>query len=152
MLLRFDPKSPERAFPSPRAWERASDIMKLTLAEGPMGEMLKGAIGPGASVEFVAFTRVFHELPRLADVLSGAADLSVIRRPDVMRAVVYSVLAWVGENTKVDRVEQAAGVASRISDEWAMLLVTRLWELAPNLLREAKSWQQLTARFYKYLR
>ncbi|MEI8259492.1 MAG: hypothetical protein WCJ30_27810, partial [Deltaproteobacteria bacterium] len=152
MLLRFDPKSSERAFPSPRSWERASDIMKLPIAEGSRGEMLKGAIGPGATVEFLAFTKVFAELPRLADVLSGAADLSSIRRPDIMRAVVYSVLSWTGESTTRERVDQAASVAARIADEWAMLLVMRLWELAPNLLREASSWQQLTTRFYKYLR
>ncbi len=152
MLIKFDPKSPERAFPSPRSWERASDIMKLPIADGPRGEMLKGAIGPGATVEFLAFTKVFQDLPRLADVLSGAADLTGIRRPDVMRAVVYSVLAWVGESTTRERVDQAAAVATRIPDEWAMLLVMRLWELAPNLLRDASSWQQLTARFYKYLK
>lgn len=152
MLLKFDPKSPERAFPSPRAWERVSDVMKLTLAEGPQGEMLKGAIGPGAAVEFIAFTKVFHELPRLADVLAGTAELSGIKRPDVMRAVVYSVLAWVGESTNLERVDKAAAVALRISDEWAMLLVTRLWELAPNLLLSAGSWKNLSGRFLKYLR
>jgi hypothetical protein len=152
MLLKFDPRSPERAFPSPRAWERVSDIMKLGISDGPMSEMLKGAIGSGAAVEFVAFTKVFHDLPKLADVLSGSADLSNIKRPDVMRAVVYSVLAWAGESTSLERVDRAAAVAQRISDEWAMLLITRLWELAPNLLLGASSWQSLAGRFLKYLR
>jgi MoxR-like ATPase len=151
MLLKFDPKSPERAFPSPRAWERASDIMKLTVPEGARMEMLKGAVGAGAAVEFVAFTRVFHELPRLADVLSGAADLSTVKRPDVMRAVVYSVLAYAGEQPTVERVEQAAGVATRLPDEWAMLLIQRLYKSAPNVVLKVPSWQPLWQRLGKYI-
>lgn len=152
MLLKFDPKSPERAFPSPRAWERASDIMKLAVPEGPQHEMLKGALGTGTAVEFIAFTKVFHDLPRLADVLSGAADLSNIKRPDIMRAVVYSVLAWVGEKTELERVDRAAAVAPRVSEEWGMLLVRRLWEAAPNLLLNTASWKTLASRYLKYLK
>ena len=152
MLAKFDPKSPERAFPSPRAWERISDIMKLTLPEGPQNEMLKGAIGPGSAVEFIAFTKIFKDLPRLTDVLSGTADLAGIKRPDVMRAIVYSVLAWVGENVSAERVDKAAAVATRISDEWAMLLVTRLWELQPTMLISASAWKKLSDKFMKYLK
>jgi hypothetical protein len=62
------------------------------------------------------------------------------------------VLAWVGEDPTVDRMDSGAKVAGRLVDEWAMLLVTRLWELDPNRLREASSFHTLTARFYKYLR
>jgi hypothetical protein len=152
MLLRFDPKASERAFPSPRSWERVSDIMKLQMVEGPRLEMLKGAIGNGAAVEFHAFTRMFHELPKLADVLSGAADLSKITRPDVMRAVVYSVLAWAGENTTAERYDQASGVATRIPDEWAVLLVRRMYELSPTRMMATSSWPRLSARFIKYVR
>lgn len=151
MLLKFDPRSPERAFPSPRAWERVSDIMKLPLAEGPRTEMLKGAIGSGAAVEFIAFTRVFQDLPRLADVLSGTVDLSSIRRPDVMRAVVYSVLAHAGDGSSFERVEQAASVATRLPDEWAMLLIRRLYETAPNMVLKTPSWQPLWQRLGKYI-
>jgi len=152
LLLKFDPRASERAFPSPRSWERASDVMRLSLSDGPRTEMLKGAIGAGAMVEFLAFTRVFQELPRLADVLAGIVDLRAIQRPDVLRAIVYSVLSWVGESTTRERVDSAAGVATRLPDEWAMLLTLRLWELAPNLLRDARSWPELTTRFARYLR
>jgi hypothetical protein len=152
MLLKFDPKSPERAFPSPRAWERVSDIMKLPLGEGPRAEMLKGAVGTGAAVEFSAFIRVFHELPKLADVLSGAADLSKITRPDVMRAIVYSVLAWSGETPVLERFNPASAVATRIPDEWGVLLVRRLYDLNPELLLKSPSRSELFQRYGKFLR
>jgi hypothetical protein len=125
--------------------------MKLPLVDAARAEMLKGAVGTGAAVEFNAFTRVFHDLPRLADVLSGAADLSKIQRPDVMRAVVYSVLAWAGENANKDRYDPAAAVATRIPDEWGVLLVRRLYDLSPNLMMGASSWRQLCDRYGKYL-
>jgi MoxR-like ATPase len=152
MLVRFDPRSAERAFPSPRSWERASDVLKLGLPEAAARELLKGAVGAGAAVEFDAYARVFAELPRLASVLDGTADLAGVVRPDVMRAVVYSVLAWAGERPDAERVGRAAAVAGRLRDEWAMLLVTRLWELAPTVLLAAREWKPLAERFAKYLR
>lgn len=151
MLLRFDARSSEKAFPSPRAWERASDVMKLPLAEAARVEMLKGTVGAGAAIEFVAFSKVFDELPRLADVLSGKADLSELRRPDVLRAVVYSVLAWVGEKPELERVEAAAGVVGRLADEWASLLLARLYRFDQNLLLKTRAWPTLSVRFARLL-
>lgn len=151
MLLRFDPRSPERAFPSPRSWERVSDVMKLSLSEAARGELLKGTIGSGAAVEFLAFLRVFSELPRLADVLSGAVDLRNSNRPDILRAVVFSVLAWASEVRGAERMNTAAGVSARLPDEWAMLLITRLYDLDGNTLLKTPAWKALPQRLVKFL-
>ncbi len=151
MLVKFDTKGADRAFPSPRSWERASEIMQLSLTETSKTEMLKGAIGSGSAVEFQAFSRVFGELPKLADVLSGKVDLSAIKRPDIMRAIIYSVLSYAGQTKEPARISAVATVATQLPDEWAMLLTLRLWELVPGQLRETPAWKGLQTKFHKYL-
>jgi MoxR-like ATPase len=151
MLLCFDPKSPERAFPSPRAWERASDVLKLKLAPSPKLELLKGAIGTGAAVEFDAFVKMFAELPKLVDVLAGRVDLRAIARPDVLRAVVYSILAWLNDEQTPERFATAARVTDRLGEEWSVLLVRRMYDLSPSQMLATPSWRGLSERFYKYL-
>jgi len=150
-LIKFDASSPDRAFPSPRSWERVSDILKLTVPAGPQGEMVKGAIGQGMAVEFEAFRRIFSELPRLADVLSGAADMSKVTRMDILRATIYSVLAHVGEKHEATRFEQAARLALRLPNEWSILLTRRLYELSPNGLMTTPAWTELSPRFLPYV-
>jgi hypothetical protein len=150
MLLKFDPKSAERAFASPRSWERVSDVMKLRVPEAARVEMLKGCVGAGTAVEFNAFCKVFDELPRLEEVLAGSFDLRLILRPDLLRAIVYSVLAWVGANPK-ERMNAGSAVALKMSDEWAMLLVTRLYELDRGGFVKTESWPKISARLGRFL-
>ncbi|MDP3274413.1 MAG: hypothetical protein Q8Q09_04410 [Deltaproteobacteria bacterium] len=150
MMLKFDPKSTERAFASPRSWERVSDVMKLRLPEPARVEMLKGCVGAGTAVEFSAFIRVFDELPKLEDILAGRVDLRAFTRPDLLRAMVYSVLAWVGEQPK-DRMNTGATVALGLSDEWAMLLVTRLYELDRAGFVRTEAWPKISARLGRFL-
>lgn len=150
MLLKFDAKSTDRAFPSPRSWERVSDVMKLNVGEAARVEMLKGCVGTGTAVEFAAYCRVFEELPRLEDVLKGNVDLRSITRPDLLRAIVYSVLAWVSEKKK-ERINAGSAVAMRLSDEWAMLLVTRLYELDRAEFVRTEAWPALSAKLGKFL-
>jgi hypothetical protein len=150
MLLKFDPKSPDRAFPSPRAWERVSDVMKLRLTEGARVEMLKGCVGNGTAVEFHAFCRVFDELPRLEAILANPEILRAILRPDLLRAAVYSVLAWVGEQP-AERLDRGASVALSLSDEWAMLLVTRMFELDRGRFVKTEAWPRISARLGRFL-
>lgn len=152
LLLAFDPRSRERSFPCPRAWERVSEALSLSLPDEITREMVRGLVGSGAATEFLAFLRVHRELPTLAEVLSGEVELTRWeKRPDVLRAVLYSVLHYVSESTEEARFAEAARVALNTPDEWAVLLLKRLYQLDPAKLLGTPSWPQLAARFGKYL-
>lgn len=152
MLSKFDPKSPERAFPSPRSWHRVSDVMKLNLDEGARHEMVKGAVGGGTAVEFASFSAVFRELPKLQDILDLKVKLSTITKPDVLRAAVYSVLSWTAETPDQKRFDTASQVAAKAADEWGVLLFRRLYELSSTKLMESSGWKELSSRFLKYIK
>jgi hypothetical protein len=172
-LLKFDPKSPERGFPSPRSWELASDIMKMmpfdparideeadepasvTRARSNLRDTLSGAIGSGTATEFMAYLKMWKDMPDLEEILSGRADLKPLEnRVDLMRAVVMSVMSWAGGEPNAQRIETALAVANRMnalkSREYPVFLVQKLWELAPMKVLSAPSWKPLAAEYQKY--
>ena len=66
LLHQFDPRSKERAFPCPRTWEFASNIVKHRNGLDPSAEraLFRGTVGEAAAVEFAAFLKVWRELPQ----------------------------------------------------------------------------------------
>jgi DNA polymerase III delta prime subunit len=91
LLMQFNPKSKNSQFPSPRSWENASDIMKLC---GDNVEMafasVAGLVGDGAASEFLAYTKVYSELPSLIDIASGKYT-EAVKRPDLCSALITGI-------------------------------------------------------------
>ena len=76
LLHRFDPQSRERAFPCPRTWEFASNIVQRRNGLDPAAEraLFRGAVGEAAAVEFAAFLKVWRELPHPRAVLDDPRE------------------------------------------------------------------------------
>jgi hypothetical protein len=152
LLMKFDPRSAEKAFPSPRSWERASEALSLQLPEEISNEMIRGAVGVGAATEFLAFLKVKRDLPTLQEVLSGSVKLSRFsNRPDIVRASIYSVLSFVAESKSAEHYEAAIQVALGAPDEWAVVLLKRLQQLDAAKLLQTKSWREIVPKYGKYL-
>jgi hypothetical protein len=151
LLMKFDPRSAEKAFPSPRSWERASEALSLSLPEEITNEMIRGAIGIGAGTEFLAFLKVQKDLPSLQDVLKGIVKLSKFaNRPDIVRAAIYSTLSYAAESKSVERYEEAIQVALGAPDEWSVVLLKRLQQLDSSKLLQTKSWREISSTYGKY--
>lgn len=71
----FDPKSPERAFATPRSWTFVSQL--LTTAEKQQTSiplvttMVSGCVGDGKAIEFMAHRKVASKMPKASDILNG---------------------------------------------------------------------------------
>lgn len=72
-LFNFDPKSPHKAFATPRTWQFASDLLADDLPEHLMSALIAGTVGEGVAVEFMAHRKVAAKLPLPEDVFSGKA-------------------------------------------------------------------------------
>ena len=71
LLHAFNPQSMEKAFPCPRTWEMASNIVHRRGGLDPVAEraLYRGTVGEAAAVEFSAFLKVWHELPHPRTVI-----------------------------------------------------------------------------------
>lgn len=95
-FIRFKPemlhnfKNEERTSPTPRTWQRVSDVLDLDVGK-PLLEtsMICGCVGEGAVHEFMAFLKVCRELPDLDELLKSSADtFKVPKDPSVQYAMI----------------------------------------------------------------
>jgi hypothetical protein len=72
-LYKFEPKSPDHAFPTPRSWVFVSDILKDSedFTEGEITDMVIGTIGQGTAYSFAAHRKTSALLPDPTLILKG---------------------------------------------------------------------------------
>jgi len=79
LLLAADVTSDANAWPTPRSWEMASNVLSgianhqktafLSGASDFEAQLLDGTVGPAATSELVAFLRLFRQLPSIDEIL-----------------------------------------------------------------------------------
>ena len=69
-LYDFDPKSPSRAFATPRSWTFASDLIEDDDDETTT-DLISGTVGEGLAVKFMAHRKVAASMPNPTDILAG---------------------------------------------------------------------------------
>ena len=85
LLHAYNPK--DRVSPNPRGWEHVQQI--ITTAPKPNVELalVAGVVGEGAAVEFVAFMRLYRELPSIDAILMNPKTAEVPSKPATLWAV-----------------------------------------------------------------
>ncbi len=93
LLSQFDARSKEHAFPSPRTWEIASNIVKHRngLDAAVERALFRGTVGEAAAVEFTAFLKVWRELPHPRAVLDDPANADIPGNASTLMALCGSL-------------------------------------------------------------
>jgi hypothetical protein len=108
----------EGAFPSPRSWERVSNILALQTNGAIEREMIHGTIGEGATTEFVAYLRTARELPAIEAIVKEQTKAQVPKSPSQLYALVTSLAQYTREHGK-----SAMKYVARMPAEFALLYV-----------------------------
>ena len=89
LLHVFDPKSTERAFPAPRTWEFASNIVKHCNGLDPEAEraLFRGTVGEAAAVEFAAFLKFWRELPHPRAIVNDPENADIPKNASALMAL-----------------------------------------------------------------
>ena len=93
LLQQFDPQSREAAFPCPRTWEFASNIVHRRNGLDPTAEraLFRGTIGEAAAVEFAAFLKVWRELPHPRAVINDPENADIPGNASALMALCGSL-------------------------------------------------------------
>lgn len=84
--------SNSRAFPNPRAWFRADELVRDTALDPTIRmEMLAGIVGPGVATEFEGFVRSESDLPSIDGILKSPKTAKVPNEPATMHAIVMKL-------------------------------------------------------------
>ena len=81
--------SKERAFPCPRTWEFASNIVKHRNGLDPEAERapFRGTVGEAAAVEFAAFLKVCRELPHPRAIVNDPENADIPKNASALMAL-----------------------------------------------------------------
>ena len=85
LLHKYDAK--QRVSPNPRAWEFVSQIISQQPNPRLEFTLYAGAIGEGAAVEFMAFLKLYRELPSIDSILLNPEKSPVPTKPATLYAV-----------------------------------------------------------------
>jgi len=95
-----------RAWPSPRTWEMAADLLAATRSIGLGGEarslLIQGCVGAGVGIEFLAWLSEL-DLPDPEAVLADPDNFELPARGDRAYAVLTSIAAAVAADNTVER-------------------------------------------------
>ena len=139
LLMQFDPKSAEKAFPCPRTW---AFVAKL-VAAGNRGRtavdlaVLRGAIGEGPAIEFAAFLEVFAQLPAPDMVFNDPLGIDMPTDPSVLIALCGAV-ARQADQARMDALV-AFGKRSDMRPEIAEFMINSAVKFNPTS-RYTKAW------------
>ena len=101
LLHTADATSDANAWPTPRSWEMASQVLcgiarrqKTQFLSGASefeAQLLDGTVGPAAASELVAFIRLFRQLPSIDEILLNPTSAPLPREPSAQIAIATAL-------------------------------------------------------------
>ncbi len=130
LLMAFDPKKGDKAFPTPRSWEFVSRIMSVANAEIEY-ELAAGIVGGGAVIELIGFMRIYRSLPDPDVVLMAPDKAEVPEDP----ATLYAICGALAHKASDQNISRVIKYADRIPVEFSVLLVRDCLNKDENLVK-----------------
>ena len=91
-LYDFDPKSPSKAFATPRSWVFVSDLLWEDDTDiDTLHNLIAGAVGDGLAVKFMAHRKIAGRLPKAEDILKGKVKDLQIKEVSAMYSLTVSL-------------------------------------------------------------
>jgi len=91
-LYDFDPKSPSKAFATPRSWVFVSDLLKEEDCDSDtLHNLVAGAVGDGLAVKFMAHRKIAGKLPKAEDILDGKVKELQVKEVSAMYSLTVSL-------------------------------------------------------------
>ena len=126
LLHQFDPKTGEKAFPTPRSWEFVSRHAKAC-PDSVLLPVVSGDVGQAAAAQYIAFRRVYKNLPDVDALMSNPASEPVPgeEKPDVLYATVGAIVEKA-KTCPLPKLDNCGILAGRLPNEYGVLLVRDL--------------------------
>lgn len=123
-----------QAYPTPRSWEMASDVMSAMGGPKEAGDVLPGVVGQGAAVEFAAFVKRALNEKALRAVVDDPTQAILPTDLDG----IYMLTSWLAFHAAQEDVSVASAVLlSRLPPEFGVVLARDMVKARPAFMKEA---------------
>jgi len=103
------------ASPSPRSWERTSELLRMELPSHILTECLYGQIGEGMASQFLAWTKVHDRMPGVDDVIKDPMNVPVFESRDA--DILYMLIANLVEVSDKKNLGQVLKYLNRLPNK-----------------------------------
>jgi hypothetical protein len=134
LLCKFQASADLTNCPVPRTWSHVAKILKLGLSPTIQSAAIAGAVGEGAAVEFLAFLRLYQELPSVDAILLDPDSTAIPENP----ATLYALAGALAHRTTEANFGRVARFADRMVQagrgEFAVLTVRDAMNRTPKIV------------------
>ena len=131
-LLREDP-SESAAFPTPRAWEILSDVIKKFGGIKECSDIVSGIVGQGAATEFAAFVKRSLNMSQIEEIV---ADPESAKLPKALDGLHVLTTWLVHSADRQDVVKASSILLNRLPPEFAVVLAKEMINLHSAFSRQ----------------
>lgn len=123
-LNTFDPKLGSLAFATPRSWEMVSNILNNVSDDVELVfDLISGLVGSGIAIEFKGFTKVFKDLPNIADIFDGK-DAIVPKNTDTIYALTSSIITYARKcKDDMTKITNSIKYALKLTPDFSLILL-----------------------------
>ena len=135
LLFTMKNQNLERGWPSPRSWERVSQMCKLCNNEQMLRNMVYGLVGDGAGVEFMTFHKLNKEFDDVLEMMTNPkCPIIIPKEADRLHAMCASMayLVWKGKdkNETETRVSGFLRICIELTSDFAVMAMIAAKEAA----------------------
>lgn len=123
MLFRFDPA--QKSFATPRSWEAVDKILKSKLDKKLYMDVIGGAVGTEAAIDFLAFIKIMDKLPDIDAILDGSEN-AVAEDIESLYALSSALVMRVLSDKSDESISNLLRYSLKLKNEFALLIVQDL--------------------------
>lgn len=121
------------AYPTPRSWEMASDVIKSFGDHAACADVLPGIVGTGAAVEFAAYVKQSLNEKEMRAIASDPLHAPL---PETLDGI-YMLTSWLAYHAADAAVSSASAVLlGRMPPEFGVILARDMLKARPSFMRE----------------
>jgi len=117
----------DQAFPTPRSWVAASELLECEFSDAEELTSLSGCIGEGPASEFRSFCKYYLTLPDFSKIMSGETTYDIPKDDlGLISALTSSLISLLKENNKSEsKMNNLAKLMKQLPDE-SLILIYKL--------------------------
>lgn len=132
-LYTFKPDATE-PYASPRTWQMVSKVIKDSDEVSTL--LVSSLIGDGVANEFVQYTKLYHKLPTIKDILDNPKGIEI---PNDL-ATTWAVMSMVTHSITVDNQAKLTVFLRRLSSELQYCALREIKYRNPAVLSKVLDW------------
>lgn len=151
MMFKFDPRARDKAWPSLRTWEIASELFK-TASSDP--SVVRFAVGEGAGIEFEGFWNLRSKMPDPDKVFRDPEKAEIPDNLSLQHLMAAMVAERALQKKDPNTIDAACAIISKLPPELGMMSLKMIVSSKGlmELVFKSRHWKQnLAPRWGKYL-